>query len=87
MHPKIRSIFLQTLFPVGLFSFFTNLLILVLPIYMLQIFDRVLSTRSTSTLLTVTVIALVLVAINAALEFARDRYLMATGLYTSLIHI
>ncbi|MCR9070693.1 MAG: type I secretion system permease/ATPase [Alphaproteobacteria bacterium] len=79
MHPKIRSIFLQTLFPVGLFSFFTNLLILVLPIYMLQIFDRVLSTRSTSTLITVTVIALVLVAINAALEFARDRFLMATG--------
>ncbi len=79
MHPQIRSIFLQTLLPVGLFSFFTNLLILVLPIYMLQIFDRVLSTRSTSTLITITVIALVLVAINAALEFARDRYLQATG--------
>lgn len=85
MHPKIRSIFLQTLFPVGLFSFFTNLLILVLPIYMLQIFDRVLSTRSTSTLVTVTVIALLLVAINAALEFARDRYLMATGLYADRV--
>ena len=35
---------------VGLFSFFANLLMLTGPIYMLQVYDRVLGSRSEATL-------------------------------------
>ena len=37
-------------FIIGVFSFFVNLLILTGPIFMLQVYDRVLSSRSEATL-------------------------------------
>ena len=41
----------QTLWTVGFFAFFVNLFALTTSVYMLQVYDRVLSSRSTHTLL------------------------------------
>lgn len=57
---------------VGIFSFFINLLMLTVPIYMLQIFDRVLASYSPDTLLFLTIIAAFLIAIMASLSIARS---------------
>ncbi len=58
---------------VGLFSIFTNLLMLVSPMYMLQIYDRVLTSASTETLIALTTVALFLLAIFGLLEWVRHR--------------
>ena len=42
---------------VGLFTFFVNLLLFVSPIYMMQVYDRVLTTGRVETLLLLTGIA------------------------------
>ena len=60
---------------IGVFSVFVNLLMLVLPIYSLQIFDRVLSSRSPETLILLAVLALGLLLIQALLDFIRTRLL------------
>jgi len=56
---------------VVVFSFFINLLMLTAPIYMLQLFDRVLSSRSTDTLLFLLLIAMFALMVMAMLEVAR----------------
>ena len=60
---------------VGLFSLFVNLLMLTTSIYMMQVFDRVLATRSTDTLLFLTLIAVGATLLMALLEFARSQLL------------
>jgi PrtD family type I secretion system ABC transporter len=75
-HSKFRAIFFATL----LFSFFVNLLMFVGPLYMLQIYDRVLASRSESTLLVLTGIAVVLLLTYGLLEFVRSRMLVRAGL-------
>jgi ATP-binding cassette subfamily C protein len=62
------------------FSFFINLLLFVSPIYMLQIYDRVLGTRNLVTLAGITVIAAILLMVWAALETLRSRLLVRAGL-------
>ena len=64
---------------VGIFSFGINLLALVMPIYMLQIYDRVLSSRSEETLVVLTVITLGLMLSMMALEMVRTRVLLGVG--------
>ncbi|MEL7487295.1 MAG: ABC transporter transmembrane domain-containing protein, partial [Pseudomonadota bacterium] len=59
----------------GAASFFVNLLMLTGPIYMLQIYDRVLSSRSVETLAVVTFLILILFAAMAGLDFARGAML------------
>jgi len=54
-----------------LFSCLVNLLLLVSAIYMLQVYDRVLSSGSMDTLLWLTVAALAAIAIYGLLEQAR----------------
>jgi PrtD family type I secretion system ABC transporter len=76
---EIKGVVYSTCVSVGVFSLFTNLLVLVVPLYMLQIYDRVLSTRSGDTLAAITIIALVMVVIHVSLEYARDRFLAATS--------
>ena len=61
---------------VALFSFFINLLMLTVPIYMLQIFDRVIITRSIDTLIFLTLIAFSALLILALLEVARSQILI-----------
>ena len=62
------------------FSFFINLLLFVSPLYMLQIYDRVLGTRNLVTLGGLTIIAGVLLLVWAALETLRSRLLVRAGL-------
>jgi PrtD family type I secretion system ABC transporter len=63
----------------GLFSFFINLLMLTAPLYMLQIYDRVLTSRSVETLVALTIIAAAMLLLMGALEFIRSRILVRTG--------
>lgn len=62
------------------FSFFINLLVFVSPLYMLQIYDRVLSSRNVSTLVTLTLIAGFLLIVYASLEKVRSAVLVRAGL-------
>lgn len=63
----------------GVFSFFINLLMLTAPLYMLQVYDRVLTSRSHSTLIALTVLAGGLLIVMGFLEFIRSRVLVRTG--------
>lgn len=58
---------------VGVFSAFVNILMLVAPIYMLQIYDRVLSSASYETLIALTVVAVFLLLCFGMLDWARQR--------------
>lgn len=62
------------------FSLFINLLVLVSPIYMLQVYDRVLSSRNELTLLFITLIAVFLFLIWATLETLRTQVLVRAGI-------
>ncbi|MEQ8934778.1 MAG: type I secretion system permease/ATPase [Amphiplicatus sp.] len=57
------------------FSFFVNLLMLTGPLYMLQIYDRVLSSRSYETLAVITLLTVMLFAAMALLDFVRGALL------------
>jgi PrtD family type I secretion system ABC transporter len=63
----------------GLFSLAINSLLLVPAIYMLQVFDRVLSSRHEETLVLLSVAALLALAVMAALDVLRARLLAACG--------
>ena len=63
----------------GLFSVFVNLLMLTGPLYMLQIYDRVLGSRSESTLVALTALMGFLFAMMGVLEYARGRVLARIG--------
>lgn len=63
----------------GFFSFFINILQLTFPIYMLQIYDRVLSSHSLPTLYAITLAAILSLVAMAALEFVRSRLLVRCG--------
>jgi len=62
------------------FSFFINLLMFVSPLYMLQIYDRVITSRSEMTLIAITIVAGVLVLVYALLEMLRSRLLVRAGI-------
>lgn len=61
------------------FSFFVNLLMLTGPLYMMQVYDRVLASRSNETLFVITLLTIVLFAAMAALDFARGALLSRTA--------
>lgn len=60
----------------GVFSLFINLLMLLPALYMLQLYDRVLSSRSESTLLALTVLVVGLYAVLGLLEMVRSHLLV-----------
>ena len=62
------------------FSYFVNLLLFVGPVYMLQIYDRVLQSRSESTLVMLTVLAGGLLAAYGAMDFIRSRLLSSAAM-------
>jgi len=64
---------------VGFFSLFINLLMLVPPLYMLQLYDRVLTSRSEDTLIMLTLIVVVLFITMALLEIVRSKILVKVG--------
>ncbi|GJD95454.1 type I secretion system permease/ATPase [Methylobacterium iners] len=82
--PSVLSDGLRALKPVFLtafvFGFFINVLLFVSPLYMLQIYDRVLLSRNEGTLLGITVIAAFALVVYAALEMLRSRILVRGGI-------
>lgn len=62
------------------FSFFINILGLTFPIYMLQIFDKVLNSSSFPTLWVITVAAFIALTLNAILTWIRARLLIRAGI-------
>lgn len=62
-----------TVWPIMGFSLVSNLLLLVSPLYMLQVYDRILTSGSQDTLIWMTVIAVFLMGIYAAAEIGRRR--------------
>jgi PrtD family type I secretion system ABC transporter len=64
---------------VALFSVFSNLLMLTSPLYMLQVYDRVLGSRSVETLVGLTVLVVFLYIIMGILENARSRVMARVG--------
>jgi len=70
-----RSTARKTFVVVGLFSLFVNVLMLTMPIYLFQISDRVLTSRSLDTLLMLSGLALGLLATMSMLDILRRQIL------------
>ncbi len=64
---------------VGIFSFFVNLLMLTGPLYMLNVYDRVLGSRSFETLIALSVLVTFLYGLMAVLDFVRGRIMARVG--------
>jgi ABC-type protease/lipase transport system fused ATPase/permease subunit len=60
-------------------SFFVNLLALTVPLYLLQVYDHVLSSRSLDTLVMLTCIVIMALAVHALLEGLRRAMLVCIG--------
>ena len=69
----------------GFFSLFINFLMLVPAIYMLQLYDRVLTSGSQSTLLMLTLIMLLLLITMGTLEWVRGQILIRVGVRLELL--
>ena len=65
---------------VTLFSAFANILMLVAPVYMLQMYDRVLTSASYETLIVLTVVAVFLLACFGLLDWVRQRLMARIAL-------
>jgi PrtD family type I secretion system ABC transporter len=63
----------------GLFSLVVNVLQLTVPLYMLQVFERVLTSRSHETLLALSIAALGALVVHLLLDLLRSRLLLAAG--------
>ena len=64
---------------VGFFSLFANLLMLTGPLYMLQVYDRVLGSRSVETLIGLSAIVAFLFLIMGIIDGARSRIISRAG--------
>jgi ATP-binding cassette subfamily C protein/ATP-binding cassette subfamily C protein EexD len=62
------------------FSIAINALMFVSPLYMLQVYDRVLHSRNEMTLVMISIIALLLLGVYGILEWLRSRVLVRAGL-------
>jgi PrtD family type I secretion system ABC transporter len=60
-------------------SFFVNVLALTVPLYLLQVYDHVLSSRSLDTLVMLTLIVIVALAVHSTLEALRRAMLSRIG--------
>ncbi|MBK1668706.1 type I secretion system permease/ATPase [Rhodovibrio sodomensis] len=72
---SVRGPFVATV----VFSFFINLLMFVAPLYMLQVYDRVLGSRNETTLVMLTIIAGGMLFVFGLLELVRSRVLVRIG--------
>lgn len=69
----------KALVVVCLASIAANLLLFALPLYSLQIYDRVLTSRSVDTLWLLTLIVLLAIAVSSAIDALRTRLLIRIG--------
>jgi len=63
----------------GFFSLFINIIMLVPSLYMLQVYDRVITSRSETTLILLTLIVIVLLLTMGVLEWVRSQILVKAG--------
>jgi len=64
---------------VALFSLFANLLMLTGPMYMLQVYDRVLGSGSEETLIALTILVVFLYTVMGVLDHTRGRIMARVG--------
>ena len=64
---------------VGVFSLFANLLMLTGPLYMLQVYDRVLGSRSEETLVALSLLVVFLYGVMGLLDYTRGRIMARVG--------
>jgi ATP-binding cassette subfamily C protein len=64
---------------VGVFSFFANLLMLTGPIFMLQVYDRVLGSGSVETLLALSILVVFLFAVMGIMDLVRGKIMARVG--------
>ncbi len=64
---------------VGIFSAFANLLMLTGPLYMLQVYDRVLGSRSEETLVALSLLVVFLYGVMGVLDHTRGRIMARAG--------
>lgn len=72
----------RNLVVVGIFSVAVNLLVLAIPVYLFNMSDRVLTSRSTDTLVMLTVIVVVAIAAHALMDMMRRIILMRVAVET-----
>jgi len=72
-------VFRREFLVVGIFSMVANVLLLSPTLYMLQVFDRVMGSRSELTLLAMSLITLFLFGVMAFAEWMRSRVLVRSG--------
>ncbi|OSQ49116.1 type I secretion system permease/ATPase [Thalassospira alkalitolerans] len=75
----LERMFWRSIALVGGFSMIINMLNMVIPIYSMQVFDRVLSSRSVDTLLLLTLGIVLVLMFIAAMEQLRSRLLIRVG--------
>src|SRR6185295_5887005 len=72
-----RALARRTFVVVAAFSVFVNLLMLTVPIYLFQLSDRVLTSRSIDTLLMLSMLAVAFLAVLSLLDICRRQVLGA----------
>jgi ATP-binding cassette subfamily C protein len=72
----------RNLVTVGLFSVAVNLLVLAIPIYLFNMSDRVLTSRSTDTLVMLTIIVIIAIAAHVLMDMMRRVILMRVAVET-----
>ncbi|TGQ50648.1 type I secretion system permease/ATPase [Mesorhizobium sp. M1C.F.Ca.ET.193.01.1.1] len=70
----LRPVFLRAIADVGAFSVLINILLLVIPLYLLQVYDRVLPSSSVETLFYLSLIAVLALAFLGFLDAVRAIY-------------
>jgi ATP-binding cassette subfamily C protein len=72
----------RNLVTVGIFSVAVNLLVLAIPIYLFNMSDRVLTSRSTDTLMMLTMIVVIAIAAHVLMDMMRRIILMRVAVET-----
>jgi ATP-binding cassette subfamily C protein EexD len=81
MADEVKQALRHSIAVAGLFSLFMQLLVLGVPLYTLQIYDRVLSSQSGHTLFWLTMLVVFLVATLAVLDSLRARILVRLSIW------
>ena len=78
LHGTMRQIGRGLLFTAGL-NCFANLLMLIVPLFTMQVYDRVMSSRSTDTLMMLIVISVAGLVLGGVLDYIRSRTFIVLG--------
>lgn len=74
------KLFRSELLSIAIYSMLTNLLMLVPTLYLLQLYDRIMQSRSEMTLLAITLITLLLFGVMALADWLRSRVAVRAGM-------